>query len=218
MDSATQRLTALVNTANPYDIPFADLRQLQLAAINERLASRRDRIRLLKNRAEAAGAVEIREMAQVVPLLFAHTTYKSYPENWLTEGRWDRLAKWLDTVSTHRVGAVVADISGIDEWLAHLATAGHLVSCSSGTTGKCAMLNASEADMAAAKRNMIAAYTWATGVAPARDRHIFGLRPSPPSPAICTCATRCIRPSARLTRRRSCIPSRPSPSARSRRW
>jgi hypothetical protein len=177
MNPATERLTALVNTPNPYDIPFTELRQTQLDAINERLASRRDRIRLLKNRAEAAGAHDIRDMAQVVPLLFAHTTYKSYPESWLTEGRWDRLAKWLDTVSTHRVGAVVAGFAGIDDWLQHLETAGHLVSCSSGTTGKCAMLNASHADMAAARRNMIAAYTWATGVAPERDRHIFGLAP-----------------------------------------
>jgi len=47
--------------------------------------SRVDKIKLLRNRAEAAGLTEIRRMADVVPLLFAHTAYKSYPEAWLIE-------------------------------------------------------------------------------------------------------------------------------------
>ena len=42
-------------------------------------------------------------MADIVPLLFAHTAYKSYPEGWLVEQKWDRMGRWLDTVSTHRV-------------------------------------------------------------------------------------------------------------------
>ena len=178
MTSAVEKLTRLVGSPNAYDLPSDELRQAQLEAIGERFRSRRDQIRLLRNRADTAGVTEIRSTEDVVPLLFAHTTYKSYPEGWLTEGKWDRLAKWLDTVSTHRVATTEpGGISDVDDWLSRLEAAGHLVSCSSGTTGKCAMLNASRSDMLAAQRNMIAAYTWATGISPQRDRRIFGLAP-----------------------------------------
>jgi hypothetical protein len=30
-----------------------------------------------------------------VPLLFAHTVYKSYPPSFVEKGRWDRLLQWL---------------------------------------------------------------------------------------------------------------------------
>ena len=44
-------------------------------------------------------------MADVVPLLFVHSAYKSYPENWLMEKKWDRLGRWLDTFGIERVPA-----------------------------------------------------------------------------------------------------------------
>jgi hypothetical protein len=58
---------------------------------------------LVGHRAREAGITEVRSHEDVVKLLLPHTAYKSYPENWLLAKRWDRLSKWLDTVSTHRV-------------------------------------------------------------------------------------------------------------------
>ena len=34
-----------------------------------------------------------------MPLLFPHSVYKSYPESFLIEERWDRLGKWLGAVA-----------------------------------------------------------------------------------------------------------------------
>src|SRR5262245_1061442 len=100
MGSAVDQLLALQHEKDPYGASPDDLLPLQLEAVNERLASRVDEIPLLRNRAQSGGITKVVEPADLVPLLFAHSAYKSYSESWLTEGRWDRMAKWLRTVST----------------------------------------------------------------------------------------------------------------------
>ena len=53
-----------------------------------------------------------------MPLLFPHTAYKSYPESFLTEEKWDRLGKWLGTVSPYPIAPIeTADIVDIDDWI-----------------------------------------------------------------------------------------------------
>lgn len=174
--SAVEKLTGQVADPNRYDYSADELRATQIAAINERFQDRKDRIKLLGHRAEEANISEVRSLEDVVPLLFPHTAYKSYPENWLMEERWDRLGKWLDTVSTHRVPPQdKSQIKDVDGWLANLEKSGHFVSCSSGTTGKSAMLVASQKDMDWCKVEAVAAYSWGSGVKPNRDRRMFGL-------------------------------------------
>ena len=97
-------------------------------------------------------------------LLFPHTAYKSYPESFLTDERWDRLAKWLDTVSTHRVPRRTRPRSTTSTTGSNSSQAsGHYVSCSSGTTGKSAMLAASAADMEWCRAKRPHASTWGIG-------------------------------------------------------
>ena len=86
MGSAVDRLLQLQNEKDPYGIAPDDLLPLQLEAANERLSSRVDDIPLLRNRAQAGGITKVAELADLVPLLFAHSAYKSYSESWLTEG------------------------------------------------------------------------------------------------------------------------------------
>ena len=176
MGEAVERLTRLVDAEDRYDIPFADLRAPQIEAMDERFQERRTQIKLLAHRASEAGITAVRNHEDVVKLLLPHTAYKSYPESWLIGKRWDRLSKWLDTVSTHRVPvAAVADAADIDGWIEKLADNGFFVSCSSGTTGKSAMLVASRQDMDWCRKEAIAAYSWGSGVKPARDRRMFGM-------------------------------------------
>ena len=176
MGEAVERLTRLVDAEDRYDIPFADLRAPQIEAMDERFQERRTQIKLLAHRASEAGITAVRNHEDVVKLLLPHTAYKSYPESWLIGKRWDRLSKWLDTVSTHRVPVgAVADAADIDGWIEKLADKGFFVSCSSGTTGKSAMLVASRQDMDWCRKEAIAAYSWGSGVKPARDRRMFGM-------------------------------------------
>src|SRR5438067_3852839 len=103
LDSEADRLVSLVGAENAFDYAYAEILPRQLTALNERFQDRVHKIKLLGNRADTGGVREVGRMADVVPLLFAHTAYRSYPENWLLEKKWDRLGRWLDTVSTNRV-------------------------------------------------------------------------------------------------------------------
>jgi hypothetical protein len=176
MGETIERLTRLVEAGNRYDIPSADLRNAQITAMNERFQECKGQIKLVGHRAKEAGIAELRSLEEVVKLLLPHTAYKSYPENWLAQKRWDRLSKWLDTVSTHRVPVGnVSGADGVDDWIGKLADNGLFVSCSSGTTGKSAMLVASQKDMDWCRKEAVATYSWGSGVKPARDRRIFGM-------------------------------------------
>jgi hypothetical protein len=178
MGDAADRLTRLVKAKDRFDYAFEDVREAQVEALNERFQERKDAIKLLNRRAEDAGLAEVRSHEDMAQLLFPHTAYKSYPENWLMDERWDRLSKWLDTVSTHRVPVdKVADAANVDDFIAKLQQNGFHVSCSSGTTGKSAMLVASDKDMEWVKLESVACYAWGSGVKPASDRRIFGLAP-----------------------------------------
>lgn len=176
MGDAVERLTRLVEAKDRYDIPFTELREAQIGAMNERFQERKLQIKLVGHRAREAGITEVRSHEAVVKLLLPHTAYKSYPESWLAQKRWDRLSRWLDTVSTHRVPVdQVSDAREVDDWIEKLADNGIFVSCSSGTTGKSAMLVASQKDMDWCKTEAVAAYSWGSGVKPAQDRRIFGM-------------------------------------------
>jgi hypothetical protein len=175
---AVEKLKQLVAAPDRFDIAQTDVLPTQLAAADELLQDRVRRIRLLQHRAETSGIKTIRSREDIVPLLFAHTAYKSYPESWLAEKKWDRMGKWLETVSSHPVtGVNTTGVTDIDAWIHRLEAAGHFVSCSSGTTGKSAMLNASAVDMEWSRRDTVESFAWGSGVKPAQDRRMFGLAP-----------------------------------------
>ena len=178
MSQAIEKLTRLVAAEDRFDYSHGELRETQLAALDERFQERKDRIKLLGHRAREAGIAEIRRREDMVPLLFPHSVYKSYPESFLIAEKWGHLGKWLGAVSPYPISPIeTADVTGIDDWIERLAAKGHYVSCSSGTTGKSAMLLASEADMDWSRRDTVNVFSWGSGVQPTRDRRMIGLAP-----------------------------------------
>jgi hypothetical protein len=178
MGSAIDKLTAYVDSPERFDIPASELRALQIEALNERFQERRERIKLLKHRAEDAGIEEIHSLEDIVPLLFPHTAYKSYPESFLIEEKWDRLTRWLGTVSPYPIeGVDLEGIADIDDWIERLAAKGYFISCSSGTTGKSAMLIASQKDMDWSKIDTVQVFSWGSGVKPEANRYMVGCAP-----------------------------------------
>jgi hypothetical protein len=75
--SALETILQLTTQADPYRNVPAGLRDLQIAALRERFAERRRQIKILDRRASETGIDEIRTLADAVPLLLAHTNYKS---------------------------------------------------------------------------------------------------------------------------------------------
>lgn len=178
MTSSLEQLLSLRDREDRFDTPAAELLAMQLDAANERFETRVGQIPLLKNRAQGGGVSSIDSRDDLVPLLFAHSTYKSYGEGWLVEGQWERMGRWLQTVSTYDAsGSDFTGIDGLDAWIDRLEDGGRFVACSSGTTGKPAMLGATEADLDFASLSNVSSFSWATGVAPGNDRRFFGLGP-----------------------------------------
>jgi hypothetical protein len=178
MGEAIDSLLAFQGKADRFDIPWSALQDQQVAALDERFQERKDSIKLLGHRASEAGLTGIESLADMVPLLFPHTAYKSYPESFLVEEKWDRLSKWLGTISPYAVAAVdMASINGIDDWIDQLQAKGNYISCSSGTTGKSAMLIASEKDMDWSRADTVNVFAWGSGVEPKHDRKLVGCAP-----------------------------------------
>lgn len=154
------------------------LAELQIAAVDERFRTRVGQIPLLRHRAESAGITAVRRREDLVPLLFAHNAYKSYAPGWLSDRRWDRMAKWVRTVSTYPIDGLDLDgVVGLDDFVARLESVGYYLTCSSGTTGKPAMIACSAADLDFASAANVRGMSWATGIEPNGDRRMFGLGP-----------------------------------------
>ena len=165
MDENVEKLVGMADYAAGHELSFAELRETQLAALDERLQERIDRIKLVKMRAQEAEVAAIRSFDDVVPLLLPHTAYKSYPETFLTEKKWDRLTRWLGTVSAHPTDDIdLSEVREVDDWVEACAKAGHFVSCSSGTTGKSAMLVASQVDLDFSGQDGVAAVQWGSDI------------------------------------------------------
>ena len=126
MASAREQLRALVASDDPFGQPGEVTRELQLEAAREAFAAHRERVPLLRTRATETGVREITGFDDLVPLLFSHTSYKSYPLSLITGGRWDRLLRWYTTVSAVEPGDVdIEGVRDIDEWTERVTAAGH---------------------------------------------------------------------------------------------
>jgi hypothetical protein len=178
MGMNTDKLLVTRGTGDGYDVPYAQIRETQLRALDEAFRERGTTIKLVRFRAEDADITGVESFEAVVPLLLPHTAYKSYPESFMREKKWDRLTRWLGTVSPDPITDIDFDrIEDVDGWVERLEAKGHFVSCTSGTTGNPAMLRSSETDMKSFCRDSIAAMVWGSGVEPAQDRVVFGLSP-----------------------------------------
>ena len=179
MGAAAERLTGMVRASDRFSHSHAELRAAQVEAADERFQERRGSLKLLGFRAQEAKLERVRGLEDIVPLLFPHTAYKSYPESWLVNEKWDRLIQWLGTISPYPIQKIeTSDIRDVDDWVERLQAAGHFISCSSGTTGKSAMLIASQRDMDWTQVDTVNAFSWGSGVTPARDRRMMGLAPT----------------------------------------
>jgi hypothetical protein len=120
-----------------HSMPRKELDDLQREAMALRVADHHTTIQAVAGAAERTGTTAVREPDDVVPLLFSHAAYKSYPAALLDRRRYDQLTRWLDKLTKHDLSGV--DVSGctdIDSWIEALDEQTPLeVITSSGTTG-----------------------------------------------------------------------------------
>jgi hypothetical protein len=125
-----------------HHVPAADLQALQLAALQARFQALSDAIPVLSVLVAEQDVERIDRLEDVVPLLFQHSVYKSYPAALLLRSRFADLTRWLDRLTTHDLSAVdVTACQTVDEWLDVLDAETPLrVAHSSGTTGTMSFL------------------------------------------------------------------------------
>ena len=177
MDQASRTLLELGWGQDPYGHAEPDLTALRLEAVNAVLAERRQQIPILDRRAREAGIERVATRADLVPLLFPHTTYKSYPASFVEKKRWKDLARWLTTLYSGDLTAVDFDgVADEDEWIDRLRANGHFVLATSGTTGKYSFLPQSAEDHDRKVRTYARLLGWPF-VRAERDRGYFWLGP-----------------------------------------
>ena len=179
MSSATEKLTRLVAAEDRFDYSHAELRETQLEALNERFQERKDRIKLLGHRAREAGIDRD-------PQPRGHGA-AAVPAQRLQElpGKLPDRGEVGPARQVAGRGLALSDQSDRDlgrrrhrRLDRRLQAKGHYVSCSSGTTGKSAMLLASDKDMDWSRKDTVNVFAWGSGVQPARDRRMMGLAPT----------------------------------------
>ena len=182
MSTAVEQLLGMLDLQDPFCAAPAELLPLQLEAAQDRLEARRSQIPVLGERARAVGIDRIGSPEDLIPLLFRHDIYKSYPESFLIKQQWDLLCQWLDSLSTQRVSGIdLQGVSDIDDWLLRLRSADHYVQVSSGTTGKCSIMNGAPEDHARFSRQ-VARIAEARSPAGADDRARTTVVPAGPRP------------------------------------
>lgn len=135
---------------NTYDEVFrltrAQIDTFQKHWAVKRFNELRPNIPFLDKLAKEHGIDKVQEVDDILPLLFAHTVYKSYPMSYLERNRFDRLTKWLSGLTATDLSHIDASaVESIDDWIDLLDKESPLmVLHSSGTTGKLTFLPRTE--------------------------------------------------------------------------
>lgn len=132
-----------------HSLPREETRRLQLEGVRRRFEQMRDKVGMLTRLAEAQGVDAIEDFADVVPLLFEHTVYKSYPASLLAQSKFDKLTAWLQKLTTHDLSNVdTSNCEGVDDWIERLdAQSPLMISHSSGTSGTLSFIPWSKDEM-----------------------------------------------------------------------
>ena len=131
-----------------HSLPREEVEAVQLAAMNLRLAERRERVQMLAKLADSQGITEVSSLESLAPLLMPHDIYKSYPQSLLAKQQYGKLNTWLTKLTRYHPEDVdVSDCDSIDGWLTRLRDETPLdVGASSGSSGTCSFYPKSKRD------------------------------------------------------------------------
>lgn len=119
------------------ELPYEEYRPLQLYSLKNSFNILKDKILILHKAAKDKNITDVNTEKDIIPTLFSHKTYKTYPEQFLEQKRFDKMNQWLSTLSIYDFTKLdTTGVTTIDEWLDRLDKYGFFVTHSSGTSGK----------------------------------------------------------------------------------
>jgi hypothetical protein len=154
-----------------FALSWRDYQDQQLAVLKQRFDSQKTSIQALERLAKRQSVNTVDSVEELLPLLFDHRVYKSYPLTLIESRDLPRLTAWLNRLTTHDLSQL--DLSGlttIDQWLTRLDELGMLIGHSSGTTGKLSFVPRSRVEFPAWQRAYYEAQRATTGVDPYTDK------------------------------------------------
>jgi hypothetical protein len=173
-ETAVDRVLEYWKGDDPFDYEYPAVRELQVEAFNERLRQRRSEVRVVAQKADELGIDSIESLDDAVPLLFSANVYKSYPESFISKGRWDHLLKWLGGLAVEDLADVdVSAVEDVDGFIDRVRAAGHQLVTTSGTSGKCSLFPESRLDSARFREVAAKTYGSMWRIDPARPHPLF---------------------------------------------
>ncbi len=132
-----------------HSIPRDELLAMQLSGLQARFSSLRESVPVLGKMADAVEIDRIEKIEDVVPLLFDHSVYKSYPDSLLEEADFSGMNRWLSTLTSFDLESVdVSDCSGIDDWIdTMLASSPIAIGATPGADGSMSFLPIAKSEM-----------------------------------------------------------------------
>jgi len=144
------------STTNMFGLTRELFTALQLAGLKRRFGQFRGSLPMLDKLGDSQGVTAIAALDDVLPLLFSHEIYKSYPASLLEKRKFTQMTAWLNKLTTVDLSGV--DVSGcktIDDWMLTLETQSPMSIChTSGTSGTISFLPTTKAEW----RNRVAQY------------------------------------------------------------
>ena len=128
--------------AKAFGMTNKELDILQLAGLKRRFGQFRGKLPMMDKLADLQNVHAIEHLNDVLPLLFDHATYKSYPPSLLEKHRYPQLTAWLNKLTTVDLsGLDVSHCHSIDDWLMTIDRETPLAVChTSGTSGSMSFL------------------------------------------------------------------------------
>jgi hypothetical protein len=137
-----------------FSIPAEEVEQFRLRAARSLFEDLRPKLPFLSKLADNQGVTEINTLDDLVPVLFKHTVYKSYPLSLLERNQFDRLTGWLDQLTIHDLSSIDASgVERIDDWIDLIDRESPVrITTSSATGGKLSFLPRSTSETAPYER------------------------------------------------------------------
>jgi len=124
------------------------LDSLHIAGLKRRFDQFRGTLPMLDKLANSEEISAINQLDDVLPLLFGHEVYKSYPASFLENGQYSQLTAWLNKLTTIDLSKIdVSSCRSIDDWLTTLSRESPMVVVhTSGTSGTLSFLPSTKSD------------------------------------------------------------------------
>ena len=154
-----------------HSLPPEELHALQLDAMATRFEQQIEKIPVLKTLAERQNIRSIKDVNDIVPVMFEHTMYKSYPITLLENSRFDRMTEWLNKLTSHDLSSVDASkCDSIDSWLDAVADQSDVdATTSSGSSGTMSFMPKDRGDWGRLARGMRISALQTFGVKPTQE-------------------------------------------------